>query len=190
MLTEASIGELIEREYQRARELYPRWVHPFAGFSFSRSRRCYGQARHDGHMLISRSFLGTQAVADLEDTVRHEFAHLIAGIRARHGAPWRVIAQSLGARPRATGQSIDAGLNERMSDAPFTLLAVLQGGEERVLRKVFRRSRRYLDYRLGHRGQRYTVSGIAVERFRYIDHRIDKGIDQREETVAQRVTGL
>ncbi len=58
-------------------------------------------------------------------------------------------------------------LASRMDDAPFTLVAVLESGEERELKTVFRRSRTYLNYRYRWGGRRYEVEGQTVVRFRY-----------------------
>jgi predicted SprT family Zn-dependent metalloprotease len=122
-------------------------------------------------VVLSNTFLGTSATADLQDTIRHELAHLIAGIRFKHGPRWQQVAHSLGARPRASGRSQSSELQEKMSDAPFTLIAIMRTGEELVMRKVYRRARRYQDYRYGKRGQRYHIRGEFVERFEYLDHR-------------------
>jgi len=158
---------VVLRELDRALGLFPDWAHPFAGLSFNRARRCYGQAHRDGRVVLSTVFLGTAALNDLEDTVRHEFAHLIVGIEARHGPRWRAVARALGAVPRATGRSQSPDLAARMDDAPFTLVAVLESGEERELKPAFRRNRRFLDYRLGRGAQRYRCAGQDVLFFEY-----------------------
>lgn len=161
------IGVVVLREVDRALGLYPNWAHPFAGLALSRARRSYGQANRDGHILISRVFLGTDALDDLEDTVRHELAHLIAGIDERHGPSWRRVAKRLGATPRARGRAVSPQLASRMEDAPYTLVAVLESGEEREVKTVFRRSRTYLQYRYRWGGRHYEVEGQKVLRFRY-----------------------
>lgn len=167
VLDRTVIGAVVLRELDRALALYPDWAHPFAGLSFNRARRCYGQAHRDGRMVLSTVFLGTTALEDLEDTVRHELAHLIAGIEARHGPRWRAVAKRLGAVPRASGRSQSAELNARMDDAPWTLVAVLASGEERELKPAFRRNRRFTEYRLGSGPQRYRCAGQDVLCFKY-----------------------
>lgn len=161
------ISAVVLRELDRALDAFPRWVHPFAGLSFNNARRSYGQAHRDGRMMISRLFLGTTALGDLEDTVRHEFAHLIVGIDQKHGPRWKRTALALGAVPRATGRSRAPDLQARMEDAPFTLVAVLASGEERALKPAFRRSRALIAYRDAGGGRRYFVAGEAVLRFCY-----------------------
>ncbi|MFT7287968.1 MAG: putative SprT family Zn-dependent metalloprotease [Halieaceae bacterium] len=170
-LTRSEIRGIVEQELQRALSRYPKWVHPYTGLEFNRARRTFGQAHRDGRVVLSDRFVGTAALTDLIDTVRHELAHLIAGIPAKHGPRWKAVAVALGAVPRASGRSVDAHLQQRMSDAPFTLIAEMRSGEELEIRKVFRRSRRYLDYRYGTKGQRYHIKGDWVERFHYVDHR-------------------
>lgn len=170
-LTEASIRNIFEYERSRASALFTHWEHPFSALSFNRAKRAYGHAHADGRIVLSNTFVGTSATADLQDTIRHELAHLIAGIRFKHGPRWQQVAQTLGARPRASGRSESSELQEKMSDAPFTLIAVMRDGEARTMRKVFRRARRYLDYRYGKRGQRYHIKGEFIERFEYLDHR-------------------
>lgn len=122
-------------------------------------------------MVLSESFVGTRARADLLDTLRHEYAHLIVGIHHKHNVRWRMAAASLGAKPKATASSTAEDLHERMSDAPFTLIAVMQNGEERVMKSAFRRSRRYQEYRLSAQRERYHIDGEFIERFRYVDRR-------------------
>ncbi len=177
LLDRTIISVVVLREVDRALTRYPEWVHPFAGLSFNRARRSYGQAHRDGRIVISTVFFGTSALDDLEDTVRHEIAHLIVGIDARHGPRWRRVARALGAVPRATGRSSCASLNARMDDAPYTLVAVLASGEECEVKSVYRRSRRYQDYRLGARGAHYRYRGESVLRFEFRERSRGGGAD-------------
>ncbi|MEM7692269.1 MAG: SprT-like domain-containing protein [Pseudomonadota bacterium] len=170
-LSKEDIQQLATIEYERARELFPSWQHPYSHIELTRSKRCFGQAHVDGRILLSQSFLGTTAVEDLRDTLRHEFAHLIVGIDQKHNAHWRCAAASLGATPKACGNARSEELNQRMSNAPFTLVAIMQSGEEKELRQVHRRSRRYQDYRYSPFGQRYHIDGEWVEHFRYDSNR-------------------
>ncbi|MDP5070860.1 MAG: SprT-like domain-containing protein, partial [Congregibacter sp.] len=91
-LTETTIRTIFERERCRALAQFADWEHPFTSLRFNRARRAYGHAHQDGRIVLSNTFLGTTAVAELEDTIRHELAHLIAGIRFKHGPRWRQVA--------------------------------------------------------------------------------------------------
>jgi hypothetical protein len=171
VLDRTMVSVVVLREVERAMGLYPDWAHPFAGLQMNRARRSYGQAHRDGRIVISKVFLGTGALADLEDTVRHEIAHLIVGIDERHGPRWRRVARRLGAVPRASGRSQAEDLGRRMDNAPYTLVAVLESGEECEIKTVFRRSRRYLEYRLNEGGACYRFRGSRVSRFIYRSRR-------------------
>ncbi|MEM6485977.1 MAG: SprT-like domain-containing protein [Pseudomonadota bacterium] len=166
-LTRSAIEGLVQEEHKRALALFSEWAHPFTGIAFTRSRRCFGHADVKGQIRVSESFLGTHAVEDLRDTIRHEFAHLIVGIRQKHNAHWRCAAASLGATAKATGRARNTQLHDKMNEAPFALIAIMQSGEERELKRVYRRSRRYQQYRLGRRGERYHIDGEWIETFRY-----------------------
>lgn len=41
------------------------------------------------------------------DTLLHEIAHVLAGLDANHNAVWKSFAKELGARPKASGPSIE-----------------------------------------------------------------------------------
>jgi hypothetical protein len=167
LLDRTMISTVVLRELDRALDLHPRWAHPFAGLVFSRARRSYGRAHRDGRIAISTLFLGTSALDDLEDTVRHEFAHLIVGIDEQHGMAWRRVAKALGAVPRATGCSRCEVLEGRMQQAPFTLVAVMASGRELAVKPAFRRSKQYTQYRSSFFGRRYYIEGELVTRFVY-----------------------
>lgn len=171
LLNKAQITSLVDQELKRARELFPRWIHPFSELRFSRSSRCFGQAHADGRLVLSNKFVGTNAHEDLLDTIRHELAHLIVGIEHRHNERWRCAAASLGAKPRARGNAESEMLNDKMNDAPFTLVAVMQSGEEKILRAAHRRTKAYQNYRFDRYGQRYHIDGEWVQHFRYDSNR-------------------
>ena len=154
-------------ELERARLLFPRWKHPYRDLSLTRAKRILGQAHSDGRIKLSRVFIGTHAMEDLQDTIRHELAHLIAGLRAQHGPRWKAVAAELGATPRAAGRALDAELVRRMEDAPYDLIAVMASGEEINLRPAFRRSTQYLDFEAGVGRRSYFYRGQAVLRFHY-----------------------
>lgn len=167
LLSATAIEQLVQEELRRAQEQFTDWHHPFRELRFSHARRVLGQAHGDGTIKLSRLFIGTPAKKDLLDTIRHEFAHLIAGLRAGHGPRWKGVAQALGATPSSSGCSVCAALRERMDDAPFTLFAIMENGEEIALKPAWRRSRQYENYRFKTRGRQYFYQGQPVLAFRY-----------------------
>lgn len=56
---------------------------------------CYKTRRIE----LSRHYLTLTPWHEIEDTIRHEVAHAIAGPQARHGYAWKIVAMRLGARP-------------------------------------------------------------------------------------------
>ena len=166
-LCEEAVTAITRAEVERARQQYPRWAHPFRKLAFSHARRVLGQAHSDGTMKLSRVFIGTTAHEDLVDTIRHEIAHLVVGLRAGHGAAWRRAAAALGAIPRAGARAGDPELLARMDDAPWDLVAELADGSEVVLRASYRRARQYRDYRGDRAARGYYYRGQLVRAFRY-----------------------
>lgn len=166
-LERPGIETLVAREVDRAVERFSCWQHPFRRLNFSRARRILGQAHQDGTVTLSSIFLGTTALDDLRDTVRHELAHLIAGLSCRHDESWKRVAVELGALPRARGLVRSRQLQSKMDDAPYTLIAVMDGGEEVPLKPAFRRSPQYLHYSFSALGRQYFLRGRPVRAFRY-----------------------
>lgn len=175
LLSSDRIEEQVDIERQRAEAMFPRWKHPYRSVEFSRARRILGQAHHDGRVKLSMLFVGTEAQDDLIDTIRHELAHLIAGLPARHGPRWKNVAQALGATPRASGRALCDALSTRLDDAPFSLIAVMAGGEELVMKPAYRRSQQYLQYRYkaGHRDYFYRSEPVLY--FRYVERKLSPG---------------
>lgn len=103
-----SLRALWAEELARARELFPdRESLLTLRFTVSgRMTRAAGIARRTRpdtwHVSLAR-FLEIDNVAEVEirDTIRHELAHVLAGIEAGHGPVWKGYARRIGARPVA-----------------------------------------------------------------------------------------
>lgn len=52
-------------------------------------------------LVLSQYWVDVLDEAEVRDTILHEIAHVLAGIRAGHGPAWKDVARSLGARPEA-----------------------------------------------------------------------------------------
>lgn len=69
-------------------------------FVWDNARRRFGQCRHNGQEIsLSLPLVKLNDQPEVEDVIRHEIAHAIAGPAAGHGHRWRVQAVRCGARP-------------------------------------------------------------------------------------------
>ena len=57
-------------------------------------------------LTISMAMALLNSEEELRDTVKHEIAHAIAGVRAGHGPEWRTVARQIGANPVRTATRV------------------------------------------------------------------------------------
>jgi hypothetical protein len=75
-------------------------------FSFANTRRRLGVCKHRNKQIQISAFYAQNNSNDaVLDTLRHEFAHALAGPGAGHGPRWKAWAIRLGAMPRACDSS-------------------------------------------------------------------------------------
>lgn len=65
-------------------------------------RQPHGQPAKCFEVVISESLLAC-GLEQVIDTLRHEAAHAVAGLEAKHGPVWKATARRLGATPKACG---------------------------------------------------------------------------------------
>lgn len=83
-------------------------------FRWDHSVRRFGQCRYNLQEIgISRPLADRNDRATVEDCIRHEIAHAIAGIGAGHGTAWKRQCRITGARP-VRCYSSDAVINVPM----------------------------------------------------------------------------
>lgn len=76
----------------------------------TRARRRLGSCRYRKREVgISQHFLHNAQWHDVEETIRHEVAHVLAGYKAGHGAQWKNFALLVGARPQRCSTELPAG---------------------------------------------------------------------------------
>lgn len=69
----------------------------------NRMTRALGQCAHYSKTIsYQQRYIEQNDWAEIENTIRHEVAHAIAGANAGHGAAWQRVAIQLGANPRST----------------------------------------------------------------------------------------
>lgn len=82
--------DLIKATYNECLEIaamhYPmvEWSIQPDGMEFDSHKSKYGRATIEGKVLINPSFVGTNAINKLKETMFHELAHLIVGLENHH----------------------------------------------------------------------------------------------------------
>ena len=63
-------------------------------------KRTLGQAKRTGSRAYLIRLSSYLSYDEMQDTLRHEFAHVMAGLRQAHGAKWKDWAMDVGAVPK------------------------------------------------------------------------------------------
>lgn len=66
-------------------------------------------------IVISKPHALNHSDAEVNDTIRHEIAHALAGYKAGHGPEWKILAQQLGAKPQQYMVIEGPGLRETLA---------------------------------------------------------------------------
>jgi predicted SprT family Zn-dependent metalloprotease len=70
-------------------------------FRFDDAYRRLGACRYSLMTIqLSRRIIPLNEDAEIDDTIRHEIAHALAGKKAGHGPVWQHYARAVGARPQ------------------------------------------------------------------------------------------
>ena len=124
---EVSNMELLEAK-NLARSLMDEWGLQDWGFRFSvRSVKRFGVCRFrppSGHIELSSKLTQLNDREAVEDVIRHEIAHALAGARAGHGHAWKLKCIEVGAKPERCYN----GAQVEVVPAPY--LAVCDAGCE------------------------------------------------------------
>ena len=66
-------------------------------FAFDSAKRRLGACKYAEHQIsLSRYFVELHSLAEIDQVIRHEVAHAVAGSKAGHGPKWKKIATELG----------------------------------------------------------------------------------------------
>ena len=89
----------------RARELMDaHGLHEWT-FRFSAARSRLGECRERERIIrLSRRHAVNDDPREVRDTILHEIAHALAGVKARHGPAWKAVARGIGATPKARSE--------------------------------------------------------------------------------------
>ena len=140
------------------------WCHMPNGIELTRQKTKYGLARYDGMVFINHAFIGTTAINQLRKTLRHELAHLAAGLKHKHNHHFRKINRLFTADIKVSDQE-----HQILNDAigfKWTLIAHCENGQQVTLGGAHRKSKRYTDYPSPY--CLMTIEGLKISRFEYI----------------------
>ena len=101
-------AEKLARELMAEFGLTPGWL-----FQFDNGKRRFGSCLHStggwrsiqllgtakGRITLSRELTLLNDRTEVEDTIRHEIAHALAGHKAGHGPEWKAVCLHTGAKP-------------------------------------------------------------------------------------------
>ncbi len=162
---------VIDREYQNALkecvEALPldRWVVIPSTMKLTSCKTKYGIACSDGTIQINSAFIGTHAINQLRNTIRHELAHLAVGISQQHNAVFRQCERLFGARCVVGAEELVAF--EKNVSHKWLLMAHLMNGRSIVLGGAHRRHKKYLHYK-PNIFRKLTIEGVPVNSFEYL----------------------
>lgn len=91
LITRENAQATFEAELKRANGIIPakQWRHvPCFSLGFTTRKTAYGIASNRGTIFINECFIGLDTWEKLRETLRHEIAHLIAGVHCRHDSRW------------------------------------------------------------------------------------------------------
>lgn len=119
-----------------------------------RFKRQYGAPAKCFEVVISESLLAC-GLEQVIDTLRHEAAHAIAGVEAKHGPVWKATARRLGATPKACGTLSAAQREARAAETKprYTLRCARCGIEQSQHRMSQRRRTQFELGLLRHAGR-------------------------------------
>lgn len=165
--------DCIQKEFQLALEecdqVFPieQWPHAPNTVKLTRHKTKYGMASPNGEVYVSQAFIGTNSLNKLRATIRHELAHLAAGIRHQHDQKFRQFEAAFGGNKKASAEEIKAVHD----NIPFKwqVIAHLENGVVKDIGGAHRRSKRFKEYSPS-RFNFMTVDGIKVKHFEFIEN--------------------
>jgi len=162
--------DTIHSEYQSALaecfDTFPkkRWPPPPEGLELTHHKTKYGIARSNGYIYISEAFVGTESINKLRNTIRHELAHLAAGLRHGHNSRFRKFEAMFNARRPVSRSELEAVHNN--ISYKWQLFAHLIDGRVIDIGKAHRKTKRFSQYPLN--GRRMIVEDTLVKYFEFV----------------------
>ena len=166
MIDESTIKNMYNECLAHAKSLIDvsKWTHQPTGIQLDTHKSKYGQATPDGLVLINTAFIGTDAINKLKETILHELAHLIVGLKHHHSRLFRNWEAIL-----LKGVVVnESERNEVKNNNGYKhrLLAICENTVH-DLGGAFRRTKKFRDYQPTD-NRFISVDGDKVIRFEYV----------------------
>ena len=136
------------------------WIHPPRRVELT-NRKVLGTASIHGVVTISKAFINTSDYDTLHNTIRHELAHLAAGISENHGVNWKRMAVRFGANPRHSS-SVSDEIKDTMYK--YYIIAHMADGRELACKPANKRTKKFTHYN----GWSMSIRGVDIKRFEYM----------------------
>ncbi|WP_286241232.1 hypothetical protein [Neptuniibacter halophilus] len=121
-----------------------KWAHRFHDLQVVHMKAKYGEATATGIVRISSLFVGTSAWKKLEQTLRHEFAHLAVGTDQHHNSRFKQCQSRFrGDKPVPQSEIEEIASNNRYK---WQVIAHLEDGTTFDVGGVHRKTKRYSAY--------------------------------------------
>lgn len=169
MLTKEKVESIFHEELALAKVIWPSpWRHPFTELRWTKAKTAFGYAGSNGHILISEHFLYTTHEEDLRDTIKHEIAHLIAGIAAGHDDGFFFVYHKLGGKRTTVGHAAPTQMKKKMQ-RQWQLFGYLEDGRKVKFAASHNRKSKYVGYKYNpeRHHERYTHNGNTITHFEY-----------------------
>lgn len=89
-------------------------------FGFDSAKKRLGVCKYEEHLIsLSRYFVDLHSLEEIDQVVRHEIAHALAGSKAGHGPKWKKIATEIGYNhKRISGDEIGNATAKLIGNCP------------------------------------------------------------------------
>jgi len=129
----------------KAKHPLDKWKHQPKTLGFTEHKTKLGMATNTGVVLVNKAFIGTDAKAKLDFTIRHEFAHLAAGLHHNHNKVFRGYESYFGADTRIDYTSEIEQVQAKIG-YKYTVFAHLENGERKEAGQVHKKTKKYSEY--------------------------------------------
>lgn len=165
------IFQRIHTLHQEVMQIIPehKWDVPLTNVGMTNRKRAAGLASNKGDILINHIFVGTNLFDKLDDTIRHELAHLAAGVKHKHNHVWKRIAHAFGCDIHKTEHSEANEILTSKIQHKYWLIAITDTGERITIKSADRKAKRYTHHNPN--VSRLTVDGKKIASFEYAPYK-------------------